>query len=144
MIKRKVDLKSSLTGSELVLMKILWDAQRPITGPEILAYLNASPEGPAFARSSYHVFVNNLLDKGYIMSVGGCGHGKNQARRFVPTISRNEYYAGEITSNRRYTASDIPDLVCTLISYSDVSDSQKKEILKSIESLVMEDEEEQQ
>ena len=49
MIKKKVEVGGPLTNSELILMNILWDAQRPITGPEILAYVNASPEGPAFA-----------------------------------------------------------------------------------------------
>ena len=93
MIKKKVEVGGPLTNSELILMNILWDAQRPITGPEILAYVNASPEGPAFARTSYHAMVNNLLDKSYIISIGGCGHGKNQARQFIPALSRNEYYA---------------------------------------------------
>ena len=83
MIKKKVEVGGPLTNSELILMNILWDAQRPITGPEILAYVNASPEGPAFARTSYHAMVNNLLDKNYIISIGGCGHGKNQARKRI-------------------------------------------------------------
>ena len=71
MIKKKVEVGGPLTNSELILMNILWDAQRPITGPEILAYVNASPEGPAFARTSYHAMVNNLLDKNYIISISG-------------------------------------------------------------------------
>ena len=142
MIKKKVEVGGPFTNSELILMNILWDAQRPITGPEILAYVNASPEGPAFARTSYHAMVNNLLDKSYIISIGGCGHGKNQARQFIPALSRNEYYAHQLTSSKRFSPSDIPDLVCSLFSYSDVSSDQKEAILKSIDSVVREDSQE--
>ena len=139
MIKKKVEIGGPLTNSELILMNILWDAQRPITGPEILAYVNASPEGPAFARTSYHAMVNNLLDKKYIISIGGCGHGKNQARKFIPALSRNEYYAHQLTSSKRFSPSDIPDLVCSLFSYSNVTSEEKEAILKSIDALVRED-----
>ena len=139
MIKKKVEVGGPLTNSELILMNILWDAQRPITGPEILAYVNASPEGPAFARTPYHAMVNNLLDKNYIISIGGCGHGKNQARKFIPALSRNEYYAHQLTSSKRFSPSDIPDLVCSLFSYSNVTSEEKEAILKSIDALVRED-----
>lgn len=139
MIKKKVEVGGPLTNSELILMDIFWDAQRPITGPEILAYVNASPEGPAFARTSYHAMVNSLLDKGYIISIGGCGHGKNQARQFIPSLSRNEYYAHQLASSKRFSPRDIPDLVCSLFSYADISSEEKEAILKSINALVRED-----
>ena len=83
--------------------------------------------------------VNNLLDKNYIISIGGCGHGKNQARKFIPALSRNEYYAHQLTSSKRFSPSDIPDLVCSLFSYSNVTSEEKEAILKSIDALVRED-----
>lgn len=138
MIKRKVNAKGVLTPSELVLMNVLWDAQRPITGPEILKFVNAAPEGPAFAKTSFHALINTLLEREYVISVGGVGHGKNQARQFVPAISRNEYYALQITSGRRYTPSDIPELVSALVSCSNTTKSDRRDIVKAISVLLNE------
>ena len=138
MIQRKVTAKGGLNPSELVLMNIMWDAQRPITGPEIMQLVNAAPEGPAFAKTSFHALINTLLDREFVISIGGAGHGKNQARQFVPAISRNEYYALQISSGRRYTPSDIPDLVSALISCSQTTQNDRRDIIKAISVLLSE------
>ena len=98
-----------LTRAELSIMQILWRSERPLCGPEIMAIIEKHPEGPAFSRSSYHVLINDLLAKEYIVAVSGRGHGKHQARAFAPTVTHNYYHAIQITSAELYHPSDIPD-----------------------------------
>lgn len=116
-------------------MQILWDAQRPLSGSEIWTAMENSPEGPVFAKSSYHVIVNNLLEADYVIPVSGRGHGKNQARRFAPTVSRNEFHALQISSSEKYKPEDIPEILCSLISYSGIENPQ--EFLKEAETIVL-------
>lgn len=108
-----------LTRAELAIMQILWRSERPLCGPEIMAIIEKHPDGPAFSRSSYHVLINDLLAKEYIVAVSGRGHGKHQARAFAPTVTHNEYHAIQITSAELYDPGDIPDLVDALIKYTE-------------------------
>ena len=108
-----------LTRAELAIMQTLWRSERPLCGPEIMAIIEKQPDGPAFSRSSYHVLINDLLAKEYIVAVSGRGHGKHQARAFAPTVTHNEYHAIQITSAELYTPGDIPDLVDSLIKYTE-------------------------
>ena len=124
-----------LTKSELALMEILWDAQRPLDGNEILSEAEQFQDGPIFSKKSYHVIVNNLLESEYVVAVSGCGHGKNNARRFAPTVSRNEYQALQISSSEKYRPEDIPDILCSLINSSDIADPQA--FLKEVERTVL-------
>lgn len=114
----KKEKQTHLTRAELAIMQILWCSERPLCGPEIMAISDKSPNGPAFSHSSYHVLINELLDKGYIVAVSGRGHGRHQARAFAPTVTHNEYHAIQITRADLYTHDDIPDLVDSLIKYS--------------------------
>ena len=125
-----------LTRAELAIMQILWRSERPLCGPEIMAIIDKHPDGPAFSRSSYHVLINDLLAKEYIVAVSGRGHGKHQARAFAPTVTHNEYHAIQITSAQLYRPSDIPDLVDSLIKYTD--DIDLAELKERIDNVILE------
>ena len=125
-----------LTRAELAIMQILWRSERPLCGPEIMAIIEKHPEGPAFSRSSYHVLINDLLAKEYIVAVSGRGHGKHQARAFAPTVTHNEYHAIQITSAELYRPSDIPDLVDSLIKYTE--DVDLPELMEKINTVIRE------
>ena len=125
-----------LTRAELAIMQILWRSERPLCGPEIMAIIDKHPDGPAFSRSSYHVLINDLLAKEYIVAVSGRGHGKHQARAFAPTVTHNEYHAIQITSAQLYRPSDIPDLVDSLIKYTD--DIDLAELKEKVDNVILE------
>ena len=129
MKKRK---RFPLTKSELALMEILWDADRPLGRPEILEAAISEKGEPLFAVNSFHLLINDLIDKEYIVVVGGLGKEQNYTRRYAPTVTRNEHFALQITSSPKYTPADIPAIlergdrsaaiVCSLIKYSKVED----------------------
>ena len=81
MKKRK---RFPLTKSELALMEILWDADRPLGRPEILEAAVSDKGEPLFAVNSFHLLINDLIDKEYIVVVSGLGKERNYARRYAP------------------------------------------------------------
>ena len=130
MKKRK---RFPLTKSELALMEILWDADRPLGRPEILEAAVSDKGEPLFAVNSFHLLINDLIDKEYIVVVSGLGKERNYARRYAPTVTRNEHFALQITSSEKFTQEDIPSLVCSLFKYAHVEDVDS--MLQEIEKL---------
>lgn len=123
-----------LTPSELVLMQILWDAARPLSRSEIFEVAFRDPENPLFAFNSFHVMINDLIDKDYLSTLGAISGGRKNARRFAPNISRNEYFARQITSTENYKPDDIPDIVSALFKCS--KDSCPDSVLDRMEQLI--------
>ena len=130
MKKRK---RFPLTKSELALMEILWDADRPLGRPEILEAAVSDKGEPLFAVNSFHLLINDLIDKEYIVVVSGLGKERNYARRYAPTVTRNEHFALQITSSEKFTQEDIPSIVCSLFKYAHVEDVES--MLQEIEKL---------
>lgn len=123
-----------LTSGEMTLMDILWDAERPLSRPEIMELAVDDDGEPVIALSSFHLLVNNLLDKGYLVVVGdSSGKEKKHYRRFAPTVTRNEHYALQITSSANYDPRDIPSIVCSLFKYSGIADPEQ--IIRDIEKM---------
>ena len=89
-------------------MEILWDADRPLGRPEILEAAISEKGEPLFAVNSFHLLINDLIDKEYIVVVGGLGKEQNYARRYAPTVTRNEHFALQITSSPKYTPAGHP------------------------------------
>lgn len=112
-----------LTNSEFVLMEILWEAGRPLCRPEIISAAVNEKGEPLFAVSSFHLLVNELLDKGYIKVVTGTGRGRKHARSYAPTLSRNQHFALQIVRSGNVGPMDIPDIVCSLMQYAEVDDT---------------------
>lgn len=115
-------------------MQVLWSAGRPLSRSEIMEAAVYSPAEPLFAPTSFHVIINDLLDKDYIVAVDGTGRGRKNARRFAPTVTRNEHLALQISHTENYQAADIPDIVCALLKYTDNVDAE--EVLNGIEELI--------
>ena len=130
MKKRK---RFPLTKSELALMEILWDADRPLGRPKILEAAVSDKGEPLFAVNSFHLLINDLIDKEYIVVVSGLGKERNYARRYAPTVTRNEHFALQITSSEKFTQEDIPSIVCSLFKYAHVEDVDS--MLQEIEKL---------
>lgn len=128
------EIDMHLTASERSLMEILWDAQRPLGRPEILEKAGKYPGGPAFSVNTFHVLINSLLEKDLIIAIGGSGVGRGHARRYAPTVTRNEYYALQIVSAKTYTSRDIPELFQALLKYSQMDDPQP--VLAELEEMI--------
>lgn len=85
-----------LTKSEMEIMDVLWSRQVPMSRSDLL------DDGgeKTWKDSSVHILLNGLLQKGAICEAGFVRRSKTYGRTFVPTLTREEYFATTIFSHR--------------------------------------------
>ncbi len=91
-----------LTKSELQIMDVLWDTGEPLSRSGLLE----RSEDKSWKDSSVHVHLNSLLAKGFLCEAGLVRCGTTLGRTFLPTVTREEYYASYLLSQKHR-----PDLV---------------------------------
>ena len=115
-----------LTKSEMEIMDVLWGAAVPLSRSDLLA----RGEEKTWKDSSVHILLNGLLQKGAIREAGFVKRSKTYGRTFVPTLSREEYFATTIFCHRHKP--QIVGLMEALLRREDIT----QEELEAIESLV--------
>ena len=85
-----------LTKSEMEIMDVLWGAGQPLSRADLLA----RAEEKSWKDSSVHILLNGLLSKGAIREAGLVKRSKTFGRVFVPTMTREEYFAQTVFSHR--------------------------------------------
>ena len=85
-----------LTKSEMEIMDVLWDSDKPLSRADLLA----SSKEKTWKDSSVHILLNGLLQKGAIREAGLVKRSKTYGRIFSPTMTREEYFATTIFSHR--------------------------------------------
>ena len=85
-----------LTRSELEIMDVMWNACAPLSRGDLLS----QSEEKSWKDSSVHILLNGLLQKGAIREAGFVKRSKTYGRTFLPTLSREEYFATTIFSHR--------------------------------------------
>ena len=78
-----------LTRSEMEIMDVLWDAAMPLSRADLLD----RSEQKCWKDSSVHILLNGLLSKGAISEAGFVKRSKTYGRTFIPTLTREEYFA---------------------------------------------------
>ena len=121
-------LSVELTKSEMEIMDVLWGAQKALSRSDLLAH----SEEKSWKDSSVHILLNGLLQKGAIREAGVVKRSKTYGRTFVPTLSREEYFATTIFSHRHKP--EIVGLFAALLKREDIS----QEELSQIAALVSE------
>ena len=81
-----------LTKSELEVMNVLWQANRPLSRSEILTLSTSK----TWKDSSIHILLNGLLNKNAIKEAGYVRSGKTFGRLYAANISCQEYYAKNV------------------------------------------------
>ena len=89
-------VQMELTRSEMEIMDVMWEAGVPMSRADLLA----RSEEKTWKDSSVHILLNGLLQKGAIQEAGLVKRIKTYGRVFVPTMTREEYYANTIFSHR--------------------------------------------
>ena len=115
-----------LTKSEMEIMDVLWGAEKPLSRFDLLAH----SEEKSWKDSSVHILLNGLLQKGAIQEAGLVKRSKTYGRTFVPTMTREEYFATTIFSHRHKP--QIVDLIAALLKREDIT----AEEMESIKALV--------
>ena len=85
-----------LTKSEMEIMDVLWASDAPLSRADLLEH----GEEKTWKDSSVHILLNGLLQKGAIREAGFVRRSKTYGRTFVPTVTREEYFAATIFSHR--------------------------------------------
>ena len=85
-----------LTKSEMEIMDVLWGAGEPLSRADLLS----RSEEKSWKDSSVHILLNGLLHKGAIREAGFVKRSKTYGRTFLPTLTREEYFATTIFSHR--------------------------------------------
>ena len=104
-----------LTKSELEIMNVLWNAERPLTRSDILSL----SEGKSWKDNSIHILLNGLLKKDAIREDGFARSGKVWGRLYAPNISIDEYYEENVFSQSNLET--IPRLFSALLNRSDLT-----------------------
>ena len=85
-----------LTRSEMQIMDVLWEDGGALSRSD---FLERSAE-KSWKDSSVHILLNCLLKKGAIKEAGVVKRSKTYARTYLPTMTREEYFANTIFSHR--------------------------------------------
>ena len=85
-----------LTKSEMEIMDVLWEDGGELSRSD---FLDRSEE-KSWKDSSVHILLNGLLRKGAIREAGIVKRSKTYGRTFLPTMTREEYFATTIFSHK--------------------------------------------
>ena len=114
------------TKSELEIMNVLWQANRPLSRSEILALST----GKTWKDSSIHILLNGLLNKNAIKEAGYVRSGKTFGRLYAANISCQEYYAKNVFAGS--SKGVLPMLFSALIQ----SDGISPELIDELEDML--------
>ncbi len=115
-----------LTKSELEIMDVLWEAGEPLSRSDLLE----RSEKKSWKDSSVHILLNGLLRKEIIEEAGFVKRSKTYGRTFVPTMSREAYYAQAVYGHTYRP--DLTGLIAELLSQQ----SPDKATLQKIDELI--------
>ncbi len=85
-----------LTKSEMEIMDVLWQSDTALSRADLLE----RSEEKNWKDSSVHILLNGLLNKGAIQEHGFVKRSKTYGRTFLPTMTREEYFANTVFSYR--------------------------------------------
>lgn len=115
-----------LTKSEMEIMDVLWDCGRPMSRSDLLE----CSEDKSWKDSSVHILLNGLLAKGAIYEAGFVKRNKTYGRVFLPSMTREAYFATTIFSHNRKP--DIMGLMTELLNNPALDD----EKLSALEEMI--------
>ena len=116
-----------LTKSEMEIMDVLWGSDKALSRADLLA----RSEEKTWKDSSVHILLNGLLHKGAIREAGLVKRSKTYGRTFIPTLTREEYFAATIFSHRRKP--EIVGLFAALLQRQDITALQLDAISAMVE-----------
>ena len=109
-----------LTRSEMEIMDVMWESGIPMSRADLLA----RSEEKTWKDSSVHILLNGLLQKGVIQEAGLVKRIKTYGRVFVPTMTREEYFANTIFGHRHKP--QIQGLFAALLQREEVTAEDRK------------------
>lgn len=126
MKKRRFELNSR----EQQIMELLWANPEGLTSVDIFDQLTEELVNQTYA----HRTINSLLDKELIIANGTVRYNKQYARRFITTMTREEFGAGLLLENG-IGSSSISELAMSLVN-QDSTPLNKEELIKELKVII--------
>ena len=123
-----------LTKSEMQIMDVLWNDGGALSRGDLLE----RSEEKSWKDSSVHILLNGLLKKGAIREVGFVKRSKTFGRTFLPTLTREEYFAANAFSYRYQP--ELVGLIDALLKRPEVT----PETLDAVAAMIAEKKEEKE
>lgn len=121
-----------LTTREEELLHILWEINEPLTAAEMVERLG---QGGWNAATVFKT-VRTLSNLGYLKVAGLEKSAKSYARKFIPALTKAEYYAG-VMMKRGLDSSSIPGITAAFLGVSDKSDRERDaEVIARLEEII--------
>lgn len=117
-----------LTKSEMQIMDVFWNEGRALSRADLLE----CSEDKSWKDSSVHILLNGLLSKGILREAGMVKCSKTYGRTFLPTMSREEYFAAVIFSYRHKP--QFVGLMTALLARPDVTAEDKAQLRKMLDA----------
>ncbi len=117
-----------LTKSEMEIMDVLWQDGGALSRSDFLE----RSEGKSWKDSSVHILLNGLLHKGAIREAGMVKRSKTYGRTFLPTMTREEYFAASVFSYRHKP--DMAGLVQALLNRPEMTEDAMAAIEQTIKN----------
>jgi predicted transcriptional regulator len=117
-----------LTKNEMEVMELLWSKGRALSRSEII---ELSTER-SWKKSTIHILLNGLLEKGAIKVEGFARTGKNYGRTYSSAVTSEEYFIMQFKQSayyRKYKSSAITGFLSELIQDEDIDNEALEEIL---------------
>ena len=111
-----------LTKSEMEIMDVLWQDGNALSRADLLERADEK----SWKDSSVHILLNSLLSKGAIREAGVVKRSKTFGRTFLPTMTREEYFAATIFSHRYQP--EMLGLIAALLKRPEVNENMLNEI----------------
>ena len=115
-----------LTKSEMEIMDVLWNEKVAMSRSDLIER-NAEK---SWKDSSIHILLNGLLQKGVIQEAGFVRRSKTYGRTFLPTLTREQYFATTIFSYANKP--DIVGLINALLQREDITPEEMAKIKELI------------
>jgi predicted transcriptional regulator len=114
-----------LPDSELLIMKVIWEAKDPIGTGRIVELVNEQKD---WSRSTIQVLLARLEERGFIEY-----QKKGRLKFFVPTIKEEDYLAKETkTFLEQFYSSSYKKLIASLVQDQTMTDKDMDDIIQII------------
>ena len=124
-------IKNDLNAREEALLNYLWDKNVPMTSNNMLDDL----EKEGWKQITLLKTIQALDEKGYLEVAGLEKSVKTYARRFVPSVSKGEFYS-QMFVGKGLDETSIVDITAALIGADGKSKKGTKQIIRKLESII--------
>lgn len=121
-----------LTAREEELLHILWEMKEPLTAGEMVERLSVD----GWNKPTVFKTVQTLSDRGYLKVTALEKCAKSYARKFVPALTKEEYYA-EIMMKHGLDSSAIPNITAAFLGGAGKSDKERNaEVIARLQEII--------